>query len=55
MHAELKAIRKRVRKLIMVGEIAASHRLEEINFLRLREKLAASRINYRFDKIEVYI
>ena len=54
MHAESKAIRKHVRKLILVREIAASHRLEEINHLRLRKKLAAWRGYYGFDRIGVH-
>ena len=43
MHAELNAVRKQARKLILVTEIVTSHRLDEMNHLRLREKLAAWR------------
>ena len=35
MHAELKAVYRRVRKLIMVRKIIATHRLEKMNRLRL--------------------
>ena len=53
MHAELKADCRRVHKLIVVRKIAAPHRLEEMNHLRLLEKLAALRGSYGFDRCDV--
>ena len=52
MHAELEAKHKRLLKLILVKEIAVSHRSDEINRLRLREKLTTWRSS-GFDRIEV--
>ena len=52
MHAELTTVYKRVRKLNMVREVAVSDGLEEVNHLRLREKLAARR-SYGYDRIDV--
>ena len=37
IYAEVKAICRRIRKLIMVRKIAASHRLGEMDHLRLLE------------------
>ena len=53
MHAKLETICKRVHKLILGKEIAVSHRLGEMNDLRLLEKLAVWRRNNCFDRIEV--
>ena len=53
LHAEVEAICKRVRKLIIVREIAASHRIDEMNHLRLRKTLAVWKTNNDFDKIDV--
>ena len=41
IHAKLEAIRERVNKLIMTREIAALHKLDEMQHLRLLKKLAA--------------
>ena len=53
MHGELKALHARVWKLILVRVLAASHKLEKINHLRLLEKLRAWREKYGFDRTEV--
>ena len=53
MHAELKAISKRVRKLILVRDIYAPHRLNEISHHQMREKHATWRRNNGFGRIEV--
>ena len=54
MHAELAAIRERVHKLILVREIVASHRFDQINHhFRLLEKLVAWRRRRSFDRSEV--
>ena len=53
MHAELAATRERVHKLILAREIAASYRLDQINHLRLQDKLAAWRRTNGFDRSEV--
>ena len=41
IHAELSAAHERVYKLIIVKEIGAFHKLEQMRHLRLLEKLAA--------------
>ena len=53
MHAELTAIHDRMQKLILVMEIVASHRLDQMNHLRLLENLAAWRRTNGFDRFEV--
>ena len=53
MHTELDVFCKHVQKHILVREIATSHRLDEMNHLRLREKLAVWRRTNGFDRIEV--
>ena len=53
MQLELDAIRKRLHTLIMVREVAGNYRLDEMNHLRLREKLTVWKINNGFDRIEV--
>ena len=52
-HAELTAICERVHMLILVREIAASHRLEQMYHLRLLEKVSVWRRNDGFDRNEV--
>ena len=53
MHAKLAAGHERVHKLILVREIASSHRLDKMHLFRLLEKLAAWRRSNDFDKREV--
>ena len=45
MLAKLDAIRERLHKLVLVREIAASHRLDQMNHLRLQKKLTTWRRN----------
>ena len=47
------AIRERVHKIIMVRELIAFYRLDNMNQLRLQEKLAPWRRSNDFDKTEV--
>ena len=53
MHAKSAAIRERGHKLILVTEIAASHRLDQMRHFRLLEKLTAWRRNNGFDRIDI--
>ena len=53
MHAELSATRERVHKPILVRGIAASHRRDQMNYLRQQEKLAAWRRTNGLDRSEV--
>ena len=53
MHAKSTAVRERVHKYILVGEIRASHRLEEIYYLRQLEIFAAWRRTNGFDRADV--
>ena len=53
MVSELATTRGRVRKLIQVRELAASHKLEQMQGVRMLEKQAAWKRDGGFDKIEV--
>ena len=53
VYIELLVFHERAHKLILVREIAASHRMDKIHHLRLLEKLAAWRKNDGFDRSEV--
>ena len=43
MQADLATVREHVHKLILAGNIVASHRITQLHGLRVQEKLAACR------------
>ena len=53
MHVELAIIRERVHTFILVREIIAFHRLDQMYHLLLLEKVTAWRRNDGFDRSEV--
>ena len=52
IHAKLAAIRESVHKLVLVKGIAVSHRLDQLHYLRLLEKLATWMTTNGFDRSE---
>ena len=52
MPPKLAAVCERMHKLFLVREVAASHRLKHMHYLRLLQNLAASRRNNVFDRNE---
>ena len=50
MRAELAALREHVHKLMLVGQIVASHRIKQLHSLRLLERHAAWRRNSMLEK-----
>ena len=53
MHAEIAALRVRVRKLMLVKEIVVSHILKQLHSLRMLKRLAALQRTNDFDRIEI--
>ena len=53
MVSELAITRGRVRKLVRVRELAASHKLEQLRRVRMLEKQAVWKKEGGFDSIEV--
>ena len=53
MLADLAAVRERVHKLIRVRELAASHKLEQMLHVQMREKAAGWMREDSFDRNEI--